>query len=537
MILLSIEVKSFRLVEPPTPSPVSNVPILGSLFNELGINSIGPNAAHFLYNIHVSVVQPQVVSLEINKRFSELAQLDQNLSAMTKFLPSFPPRGAQRILTTQHAQDRMKMLNTYFSIISRMEEVVQSAEFLTFFGLYNLFVDQIPNKVGEISLSLNSSNYRLSSLSVSNSFVVTAMSSSLSALNRASSFVLSLIGSRSAESSPSSQIEVWKRLPNSNLCELREVQIFAFGITSTVISDLRSLILFGTSDGRAGYLTCGDSDSCESGFLSGLVHVGPVRVLHLCEEEMFLWSGGEDGCIQKFSLVDKRLVVRISSNGEGAAVTSIASNEDDLVLFVGLSSGVVSIFNEAGGNIRQVTLLQGPVCPVVSLHLSGNFLLASHAGVIMDSAEGANTIQFWDVSDVLIRGTSKLAPWGPFPSPIVGSAMIESCSTVVVAGANGAINLFNQSQTELTNRAKRIFRLPDTLAVVVSGDIVFLGTSSRVEMWKLPPFDQAALDNIDVSSAQVCHTQPRTFQNHVHPLQTLPPVSIPREDDLHSWAR
>lgn len=536
-LVVSIEVTSFGLIH--DESITSSVPLFGSILNEIGIANALPNASYFLYNIQVCVVEPEVHSFEIKKRFSQLSQLDETLSSMTKFLPYFPPRGAHRILTTQHGQDRMKMLNTYFHIVSRMEEVIHTTEFLTFFGLTR-FAGLVPNKLGQVALS-STPTLNLSSFSVSSSHLVTAMSSSRSILDRATNYISSMLGSSSSGDSGSSQIEIWKRLPNSYLCERRVSQTFPFRVHSTAISDLHSLAAFGTSDGRVGFLSVVE-ESENSGFLPGLVHAGAVTVLHLSNRDSSLWSGGEDGFIQQFSLNNNRLILKLSSNGEGASVTSILSDEKQLVsiLFIGLSSGVVSIFNQTAETLRLVTLLQGPSCPVITLNIYGTILLATHAGVVMDVSEGVNTVQFWDVSDVLSRGTSKLAPWGPAPAPIIASSIMNSEGVVAVLGINGTVNIFSQSRSEVTNRAKWMFKTPSNpTGLCVENNTVFVGTSVGIEMWQLPPFETGALDSLDISSAEVCHTQPRTSSRSTQIQQNSPAVGrrVHGEDDLHSWAR
>ena len=86
--------------------------LLISLASNLGLDQLGPDAPHFVYTVHVRVLEPEIASFEIRKRFSEFAQLDQSLSALTKFLPYFPPRGAHRSLSRSHAEERMKLLMT-----------------------------------------------------------------------------------------------------------------------------------------------------------------------------------------------------------------------------------------------------------------------------------------------------------------------------------------------------------------------------------------------------------------------------------------
>jgi WD40 repeat protein len=534
-LLVTVEVTSFTLVHPCAPSLASSVPLLGSLFTELGLNNIGPNAPYFMYNIQVRVVGTEVQTFDVQRRFSELAALDASLSSMTKFLPYFPPRGAQRILTNQHAQDRMKLLNGYFNILTRMEEVVISSDFLKFFGLSQYLVHG-PNKVGEIHLSSILAQ-QLSSFAVSESFVATAMSSVPSALSQASSYLSSMVGSKSSISG-TSELEVWKRLPNSHLCERRGRHSFPFRITSTAISERFSDIVFGTSDGRVGYIKA-IHDNEETGFFPGTVHPGPVGVLNITGEDDMLWTGGPDGTIQKFSLIDRGLVLRMVSNAEGAAVTSMTTSDEpeSKILFVGLSSGVVNVFHDNGENLRQITMLQGPSCPIVSLRNANKTLIAAHTATVMDSVEGANTVQFWEVSDILVRGTSKLAPWGPAPGPVVGASILDS-STVVVVGVNGAVNIFTHNRNEVTNRAKRIFKLPDAVDVHVCGKTMFLGLSRGVQMWELAPFSQATWESVDISSAEVCHSQPRSLPNEPGSSKVSSPSrsNLP-EDDLHTWAR
>jgi hypothetical protein len=543
LIAVEIEVTGYRLES----NSFGTGNLITGFISGLGLNQIGASAPHFIYSIQVTVKHPILLSFEVSKRFSELAKLDDSLSQLTKFLPFFPPRGAQRILTDEHAKERMKLLNTYFKLITRMEEVIKTKEFLKFFCLEQ-FLHLIPSKVGEITICCADSSLLISSLSVSEELVVVACSSAPSPLAKVTRIVSSWIGQSAPEAEGRSELEIWRRLPNSLLCERGTVITFQFRINQTLILPNLCTVLFATSDGRVGFFRWFrgvlESDSAESGFLHGMVHVGPTNVLHL-DANGFLWSGGKDGLIQRFDLQKWVIVNRMSSNGESAGITAIETSTYNI--FVGLSTGVINVFNvQTDSSLRLVTILQGPFTCIVSLFLSGSMLIATHSGGLLDSAEGVNTVQFWEISEVMSRGTSKLPSWGPITGSAVDCFQVSS-DLLAVVSTNGAVNIFKPSLQEVTNRARFLFKatgqestdyLP-THACGMSDRAIFLGCGRSVRIFKIPPFGPGDLDRIDMSSRDMCESVQRTA--HVpRRHQTLSKDS--REDtsdldDLHSWAR
>ena len=493
--------------------------LLISLASNLGLDQLGPDAPHFVYTVHVRVLEPEIASFEIRKRFSEFAQLDQSLSALTKFLPYFPPRGAHRSLSRSHAEERMKLLNSYFRLVCRMEEVVHTHEFLSFFGL-DQYLNFAPIKLAEVQVG--EGEMRVSSIYANESLLVVSRSSSPSALSKASHFLSSWFSASSLKPDEgTSELQIWYRLPNSLLFERRAFTHFTFQICSSTIVD--ETVFFGTSDGRVGYRSLDES----AGFLPGLVHVGPVSCLLAHEDD--LWSGGEDGVIQRYSFSDSRVTVRMSSNGESASVTAL--HVSNTVLFVGLSTGVVNVFESH--DLRLVTILQGPFTPIAQMASSHNVLTVTHSGGLVDSTEEANTVQFWDVADVLTRGTSKLAHWGPAPSAIVASAILAD-GDVVVATQTGAVNVFTPSRSEVTNRAKFIFQTerPVTSFCAANG-VIFVGSLDTVSIWKLPPLAETDAGRVDISTPSFSQVIDRVFRKSMSRS-----ISVAKdEDDLHSWAR
>ena len=536
---LSVDVTSYRVVTPSTSSGSSTVPLLSDVISSLGLDQIGQNAPHFVYEIQVRVLQPELVSFDISKRFSELAQLDTALSSMTKFLPYFPPRGAHRVLTDAHAQERVKLLNTYFTLVTRMPEVVQTREFLEFLNLAPRFGYSIPNTVGELILTPPTSDHRLSSVSVSTDITVVALSRSPSQVAQATQFIASMFTSVPAPRG-SAQLEVWKRLPNSFLSERAHVLSFPFRVDCTLILDQSRLVLFGTDEGRVGFIRL---PSGESGFLPGMVHVGPVSAL-APDGDTGVWSGGRDGMVSHFDIPKWKLTVRMSSNAESSAVTSLVVDRGRSVLFVGLSSGVISVFHQ----LRVVTILQGPAATVASLALQQGLLAAAHSAGLMDSTDEANTVQFWDVSDILTRGTSKLAHWGPCVTSVVGMIPVSG-SLFAVAAANGAINIFAHTKDQVTNRARFLIRAAGEygsvplhcLGWMEADSALAVGSSNdnTVRIIKLPPFDPSDLDRIDISTPQVCQSVERSRPPVTRTTSSAPPPSQQPDsgDELHSWAR
>ena len=543
-ISVDIQVTSYNLVSP-TPNTGSQSAVQ-NLSSTIGINLPGADAPHFEYILQIRLLEPQILTFETSKRFSDLARFDDSISALTKFLPYFPPRGAQRLLTDGHAQERMRMLNSYFHVICRMEEVVLSSEFLSFFSL-GKFAPQTPQLVGDVRISDEGSrSCTISSISVSRDMIAVSVNYQQSMTERASRLLSSFLGRSTASSPNVAEIQLWYRLPNSFLCERRVVRPFSTNIAVSVIFEEFGLVIFGTGDGRVVVfstqsLFAGDADDQHAEFLPGVLSAGPITALETDADTKSMWVGSDDGMLQRYSFETNQVTSRMSSNAEGAAVTRIKVY-DHLVL-VGLSNGVVNIFDARGPDLRLVTLLQGPSTPVVGLDVSDSRLMASHTGSLVDSGEGSNTVQFWDVSEILSRGTSKLAHWGPSASPIVGSVITQN-GDVAIAGRNGCVNIFTPSRREMTHRARYIFRATgegvstvNENSIAVNGDALFIAGSSAIYIWKCPPHDCSEM--VDISTPTVCQSVIRKARaSEPIPSRSVSHVHQPtNDDDLDSWAR
>jgi hypothetical protein len=509
----------------------------------IGLDQFGPDAPHFEYTLRVNVLEPEILSFEISKRFSEMARLDLSLSSLTKFLPFFPPRGAQRILTNSHAQERMKLLNTYFHIICQMEEVLHCHEFLSFFGL-DKNMDQSPSLVAEIRPSdASTEGLYITSLNVSEEFLFLGYGKPPSVTSKAMELVSSWFSSDSQSANViQGQLQIWYRLPNSYLFERRSVYSLPSAVTTAKVCDKLRTINFGTSDGRVGSTAFPTTHHEEEGivcYLGGLIHGSAVTAIEH-DSNNYIFTGGDDGLLQWYSLDERIVKGRILSNAEAASITRICCGAG--IIFVGLSTGVINIFDSDG--LRLITLLQGPFSRIVNLSLlDDTVLVAAHAGSMLDNAEGFNTVQFWDVSEVARRGTSKLAHWGPSAAPIVGASVLTD-NRVAVACTNGALNVFTHSRTEMTHRAKYIFNAQTNYVrencVTSHGDCLYVAGES-VHIWKLPPHSLDAIAVLDISTPSLCQAVSRTPAEPVRKLATSRQHSYlkPTDDDedLHSWAR
>lgn len=545
-LLVDVQVVSYRLVSSSTSRQGGLLSTVHAFTEAVGLDQIGPDAAHFEYTIRIGVLEPEILSFEVSKRFSELAKLDLSLSSITKFLPYFPPRGAQRILTDTHAQERMKLLNTYFSIICKMEEVVNCQEFRSFFGLEQ-FWQRSPLLVGEIRpADTSTEGLDITALGVSEEFVFLGYGKAPSLTSKAIELVSSWIRPDSNTSnSIRGQLQVWYRFPNSQLYDRRSIYSLPAAITSLRVCGSQRTVFFGMADGRVGsfpFPLLNKEKESSVAFLGGMIHSSSVSAIEL-DESNLVWTGGEDGMLQQYSLDEKCVKSRILSNAESASITKICCGQG--ILFVGLSTGVVNIFDTQG--LRLITLLQGPFSRIVGLELLNNsVLVAAHAGSMLDSVEGYNTVQFWDVSQVAIRGTSKLAHWGPSAAPIVGASVMNHSKEdmIAVSFANGGMNVFSHSRTQMTHRAKFIFSSSANFVrencMTTFGDCMYVASDS-VYIYKLPPHDPSAFSVIDVSSPFLCQAVSRTPPpQSVRTSTTSRQLSYQQgedEDDLHSWAR
>jgi hypothetical protein len=537
---VNIQVVSYQLVDGGHAVHVSESSSIRKLASAIGLDAITRGGPHFEYQIQVQFLGPESISFEISKRFSELAQLDDSLSGLTQFLPYFPPRGAQRVLTDSHAQERMRLLNAYFHVICRMEEVLRCPYFLSFFCLEK-HIEQTPRLCGQIRLNEGSKTEAVSALSVSNEWIATALKAEESVTDRAVKSFRSILSGQHIDAT-TTELQVWYRLPNSFLCERRLSLALPVTISILRLIPESNLLVFGTNEGRVGCIATTfeslNNENAHIEYLQGISHVGIVTAFDVSQSG-FLWTGGDDGYIHRYYLSNRQFDFRSISNSENIGVSAIKAFEQ--LVFVGLSTGVVHALNEVGGTLRSITLLQGPSAPIVGLGiLNESQLMVAHSGMLVDSGEGNNTVQFWDVSEIMSRGTSKLAHWGPSASPLV-AAMVERRGDVVVAGRNGLVNVFTPSRTEMTHRARYMFRSDDVVAttnencVDMHEGVIFIANGSNVSIWTLPPSDVHAIDVVDISTPTLCQSVQRKIPDVLKSI--IPPVEQRAEDDLHSWAR
>jgi hypothetical protein len=542
-LIVEIQVVGHRLV-----FQEENVPtLIGSIKELLPRGARGSscfNAGFFEYKLQIQVRHPVVRSFEINKRFSELARLDETLSQGTKFLPYFPPRGAHRILTDEHAMDRRRLLNSYFRIICQMEEVVHSRDFQAFFALEECF-KTAPLLIGKLLFSDDTNgSMRMSSLSVSEDFILVGLGKYSNFLSKATELFSSWIKSGpKQELQFPAEFQIWNRLPNSFLFERRFSIKLEFNVTVTYGVEGSSCHYFGLANGRVGYVDSRKSymnEDVTPNYLNGIVHGGNVTSLQM--DGGTLWTGGDDGYVYGYDLVEGRITARIMSDScEGSGITRILVYEG--LIYAGKRTGVINIYQSDG--LRLITLLQGPPSPIVGLGMiHGGLLYSAHSGTTAESTEGFNTIQFWDVSQVLTRGTSKLAHWGPAASTIVSVSPVTvgSSTWLTVASSNGSVSVFAPSLKEITHRAKYLFRveskgsLPEN-SLGVHGDHIYAG-SDAIYIFKLPPHSLESMTVLDISAPDGCQSLPRDmiFGKLSAPSGTLA-HQVEDEDDLHSWAR
>ena len=538
-IATNVEVIGFSLRNADR-SESASVPLLYDLISSVGLDQIGPNASHFVYTLRIHVTSPTVRTWDVQKRFSELAALDDSLSGMTKCLPYFPPRGAKRDLDDSCAKDRQRLLNEYFAIITRMREVVHSQEFMSFFHFDSGLRLLIPNKVAEIFCEVSApGRMAITAIGLSSGLLAVGVSSAPTLWDKMGKYVGTLLqrASRADESS----LVLFKKLPNSYLYEKLVVDRFQFRILSILVSP-SNCVVFSTSDGRVGIKWLGGDFLDRDQEAVKLLQSGEVAAMSLDDEKTFLWTGGSDGQIQKFNLTLARLELRVNSNCEpGIAASAILAKD---LLYVGFSNGIVSIFQPTG--IRLVTILQGPCTSIVSLILVEKVLFATHTSTLLQSDDGANCVQAWDVADVLTRGTRKLPQWGPSASPCVSAMGISGGSDQLLAicMANGAVCVIEAATASraaeacsgiLVNRSKWLLHAFGSIAsAAYEADALFIACGLGIQVWKLPPFEDH-LEMIDLSSLELCQSVRRLPPNQSS-SETVPETEE-SDDDLRSWAR
>ena len=337
-VVVDVKVVSYQLRDS-TLNVDYPVPYISGILNHVGLNQFSADAPHFVYIIRVSLRSPEIKSWEVHRRFSQLAKLDTDLSSMTKFLPFFPPRSARRDLTDICARERTTGLNQYLETITKMEEVVTSPIFQEFFNFPPYLIRlYCPRLIADICPTVDSL-MRISSICLSDSVLVTTLCNKSSVIAKVGKYISSLVRPLSTSSVDRSRVIAWRRLPNSFLFERLFTADHNFRIACSTILD--KTIIYGSSDGRVGFrkvnLSHRESDddqvrADEEGFLPSLIHAGQVTAIYPSGKDA-VWTAGEDGLIQLFSMASWEVEFKMNSNSEvGVFVTSIVEKNELLYL-------------------------------------------------------------------------------------------------------------------------------------------------------------------------------------------------------------
>ena len=492
-IIVSLKVVAYSL-RVPTGRIEIPVPILGEFISSVGLDQIGSNAPHFVYTIQVKVSSPTMQTWEVHKRFSELAALDDSLSAMTKCLPYFPPRGARRDLDDACALERQRLLNEYFEILVKLVPVIHTREFLTFFQFdFARFEKYIPSKVADIIvLPPNTSTEYVSDIALSGTFL------SISISSVAPSRYIFWKTRRPTKSS----IVVFRKLLNCYLFEKASIYTFSNFNVHLLLFVGENYLCFATSDRRIGLITrCDDARSSPS-----YVQCGALVTSLAYDGKDTLWAGDQDGVVHTVNLLTKQIELRMNTN----CLSSVTAIHICGLIYVGFSNGMISIFNSR----VLVTILQGPDSALVRIFLMEALLCCAHSD---------GTVQFWDVSEVLTSGTRQLPPWGP--GGAITDMLPDGEGGLVLSLSNGTVTLIGP------NRAtKTLFRSSGGKLAVGWGGI-FVAGQSKTEVWQTEGSE--IFDFLDVSTLELCQSVPKApcARTVSHPEPTY------SDDDLDSWAR
>jgi hypothetical protein len=554
-LVVDAVVESYKLVEPAN-SLTRSGPLIELVLNKTGVNQISSLAPHFVYIIRMKMRSPDVREWIIKKRFSELSRLDRNLAEMTRSLPAFPSRGARRELTDDCATRRLHGLNHYFSIVCQMPEIVKTKHFMQFFEFEpHYHHNWLPRCVAEIhpvpsgqTRILKDSEMCMSSMSISNDWLLTTLSNRPSISTKLSRYITSLLSrSRSQSSIDQSQIILWKRLPNSFLFEKTLlVSNIPARITCSIILQLDvPSVMFGSTDGRVGFVQNTARESSPIDYINTGSNPGSA-VSALCidttmESRIAVWVAWADGSLKLFSFTNSSWtseyrIQEIWATSEQVYVTSIISSAS--TVFCGLSNGVISVLNRSCTEYRQVTILQGPPTFITSLSLSSDIIYATHSCGLMDAVEGSNSIQPWKVGEILSRGTEKLNPWGPVTSSCIAGVALNN-TTIAVASARGVIYLVNSNKCDLMFDVDAISTLERGCLATLNEDenMVVVACENMVKFFQVQS-DQDITRYVDISYLDVCHSDQIVGETHeVTNISSSNKNESDEDDDLHSWAR
>jgi len=315
--------------------------------------------------------------------------------------------------------------------------------------------------------------------------------------------------------------------------------------------------MFGTSESRIGYLAFNQShhhtESRDWDSANQVLHVidslvsvhspyTSVTAIRPADGE-HVWIAFSDGTLKRFDVGSAScdFSANIGLSDQGVFVTCMTTKHD--ILFCGMSTGLITVFHVP--TTRQITVLQGPPTGITSLCVNGNSLYATHSCGLMDSIEGSNSVQPWDVSDILTRGTQKLPLWGPVTGSCTAANPLESDKIVVVSSA-GILHVIKNCdpdqrlKTEFIINTNPISLLDKNCLTVMEGKI-FVASENCVKIFSIPNGACEVPNYLDISYLDVCESIELGSQS----VSTMPPAPkiaeyVPAnsdDEDLRSWAR
>jgi low affinity Fe/Cu permease len=398
------------------------------------------------------------------------------------------------------------------------------------------------------------SEMSITSILGDNPYLITILGKQPSMMTKFNSYISSFLG-RSNGFKDMSEVIIWKRLPNCFLFEKVRTEIIHAKVTAATI--MGNSLICGTSEGQIVILKLredfNDREDHETHIshpkesLVSIHHFSSVTAICPGSKPESLWVAFSDGTLKRVTIslaLSSDFSANIGGLDQGLFVTSLVRNGE--ILFCGMSMGLITVFHETSA--RQITMLQGPATNITSLFVSNDILFATHSCGLMDSIEGSNSLQPWDVSDILTCGARKLPQWGPVTSSCIGGASLSrTCNRIVVFSSNGVVHVLNRFDdppaivSEFILDTDPISSL-DRNCLVTMDDGIFVASENCVKFFSIPASDNAELFK-DISYLDVCESiqvekEGRVVDEEVPdpPMQEYV-ASDSDDDDLRSWAR
>ena len=201
------------------------------------------------------------------------------------------------------------------------------------------------------------------------------------------------------------------------LCAL--TQTFAAGLINGVI------LLYNSKSGDQIVKTQGD----------------PIKVNKLIFSDEFLFSGGDDTIVHKWSYTKKTISKLDDFMGHTGMIRALALSIDQTILISGDARGEIFLWNLGDKNKTSRRFMNTEA----EYNLSVNGLLVSPDGIWIMAVGDEKTLKFWNLKDLTLEDTNFV-----HDETILAIAMSPKMDKFATGGSDKIINIYDLKQLKLT---------------------------------------------------------------------------------------